>query len=398
MSRNKNLTVDLKDFQSASGVPESVIPELNDLIRNSEYFRYMGEHSETAKLEREFAKIVGTKYALALNSCSSAIFISLKCFQIDVCSNVLMPAFTFAAVPSAIVHAGGKPVLVEVGDNYRVDLEDFKSKMDKDIKAVLISHMRGHTSDMKFISELCIERKTPLIEDAAHSLGATLSGKNVGTYGDVGCYSFQSYKLINGGEGGMLVTNDEELYAKAVIMSGAYESSWKKHPFESKYFEKYQNKIPVYNMRMNNVSALLIRTQLDSIQERAKIGRDKVNELTEYLTVSPFIDFPKKLNEEVQAPDSLQFNLVGFSEIEACKLLDKVREEGVSLNIFGLQEGNARAFWNWEFIDNIPSLPKTEKMLKKACDIRVPLNFESKQIKKVAQVILQSIDFVKSNN
>jgi hypothetical protein len=144
-------------------------------------------------------------------------------------ARVLIPAFTFAAVPSAVVHADCQPVLVEVGENYRIDIDDFEAKLDDDIDAVIISHMRGHTSDMDAIMALAEARGIPVIEDAAHSLGTLWHGRKIGTIGKIGCFSFQSYKLVNAGEGGILITDDADLVARAVIMSGAYEHNWKKH-------------------------------------------------------------------------------------------------------------------------------------------------------------------------
>jgi perosamine synthetase len=98
-------------------------------------------------------------------------------------AKVLIPAFTFAAVPSSVVHADCEPVLVEVGENYRIDMDDFAAKLTSEIAAVLISHMRGHTSDMDAIMALCDAAGVPVIEDAAHSLGTTWGGRNIGTIG-----------------------------------------------------------------------------------------------------------------------------------------------------------------------------------------------------------------------
>ena len=100
--------------------------------------------------------------------------------------------------------------------------------------------MRGHTSDMDRIKDLCDTKDIPLIEDAAHSLGTTWNGQNIGTIGKVGCFSFQSYKMINGGEGGILITDDDDIIARCVIMSGAYESNWQKHGSDCNTFAKYQ--------------------------------------------------------------------------------------------------------------------------------------------------------------
>lgn len=114
----------------------------------------------------------------------------------------MIPAFTFAAVPSSVVHADCLPVLCECGDNFRIDLADFEAKLPA-CDAVIISHMRGHTSDMDAILRLCDAANVPVIEDAAHSLGTTWAGRNIGTLGKVGCFSFQSYKMLNAGEGGI---------------------------------------------------------------------------------------------------------------------------------------------------------------------------------------------------
>ena len=118
---------------------------------------------------------MGSRYALAVSSCSAALFLSLKALDLPRGANVLIPAFTFAAVPSAVVHADCVPVLVEVGDNYRVDMADFAAKLDG-ADAVMISHMRGHTSDMDAIMALCDARNIPVVEDAAHSLGTEWHG------------------------------------------------------------------------------------------------------------------------------------------------------------------------------------------------------------------------------
>ena len=95
----------------------------------------------------------------------------------------------------------------------------------------------------------------------------------IGTFGKIGCFSFQSYKLLNSGEGGVLVTDDPEILAKAVIMSGAYEHNWKKHIGLKRCFEKWQNKLPLYNLRLNNLSAVLLNAQLPELERRVQDGR-----------------------------------------------------------------------------------------------------------------------------
>ena len=216
------------DVYQAEPIPEAARAEIERLLATGDLFRYTApEGSPVALLEAEFAAFMGTRYALAVSSCSAALFLAMRALDLKPGARVLIPAFTFAAVPSAVVHAGCQPVLVEVGTNYRIDIDDFHAKLDG-ADAVLISHMRGHTSDMDAIMAAAEARGLPVIEDAAHSLGTLWSGRKIGTIGRIGCFSFQSYKLVNAGEGGMFVTDDPELAARAVIMSGAYEHNWKK--------------------------------------------------------------------------------------------------------------------------------------------------------------------------
>ncbi|MDO9525825.1 MAG: aminotransferase class I/II-fold pyridoxal phosphate-dependent enzyme, partial [Gemmobacter sp.] len=188
------------NLYDAEPIPASALAEIERLLASGDLFRYTAaEGAPVAKLESEFAQMMGVRYALAVSSCSAALFLSLRALDLPRGAKVLVPAFTFAAVPSAVVHADCVPVLVEVDDSLRVNLLDFEAKLD-DAQAVLISHMRGHTSDMDAIMSLCDARGIPVIEDAAHSLGTTWSGRKVGTIGKIGCFSFQSYKLVNAGE------------------------------------------------------------------------------------------------------------------------------------------------------------------------------------------------------
>ena len=382
----------------AEPIPAEARAEVDRLLASGDLFRYTApadQPAPVARLEREFARHMGVRFALALNSCSSAIFLSLRALGIKPGDQVLIPGFTFAAVPSAVVHAGAQPILVEVGEDYRLDMEDFAAKLTGQIRAVVISHMRGHTSDMDAIMALCGARGVPVIEDAAHSLGTLWDGRKIGTIGRIGCFSFQSYKLVNGGEGGVLITDDEDVIARAVIMSGAYEHNWQKHRLPTNAFAKYQNTLPLYNLRMNNLSAAVIAPQFDQIERRAENGLRNHDFVAGLLNASPHLSVPDPLPKERRAPDSIQFNLVGFSETEARRLMAETSARGVPVSVFGLHEDNARAFWNWRFIGNIPDLPKTRAMLMRACDMRLPARLTRPELEAIAGAVLAAVATVK---
>lgn len=380
----------------AEPIPEAARVEIDRLLSSGDLFRYTAQKdAPVALLEAEFADLMGSRYALAVSSCSAALFISIKALDLPKGAKILIPAFTFAAVPSAVVHADCIPVLVEVGDNYRVDIADLTAKLD-DAQAVLISHMRGHTSDMDAIMALCDARGIPVIEDAAHSLGTTWAGRNIGTIGKIGCFSFQSYKLVNAGEGGILITDDPELAARAVIMSGAYEENWKKHPGLQNSFGHWQNKLPLYNMRMQNLSAAVIRPQLPEVAGRVAQGRSNHDYVADRLNTSAWLTVPPALAPEDRAPDSIQFNLTGFeTDAQALAFQQAAKARGVAVQIFGLSAGNARAFWNWQFLGDPPDLPMTRAMLMRACDTRLPARLTRPELDFIAEALLAAAEDVK---
>ena len=381
---------------TAQPIPPTAAADIFDMLENGDLFRYGSDaDAPVSLLEKEFADAMGIPFALAVNSCSSAIFLSLKALGLGQGERVLIPAFTFAAVPSAVVHAGCEPVFVNIDPSLRLDIDDFERKLTPDIRCVLLSHMRGHVSDMDAIMELCEARGVTVMEDAAHSLGASWRGRKIGTIGQIGCFSFQSYKLVNAGEGGMLITRDPDLIARATIMSGAYEHNWKKHTAVSDRFVHWQNKLPLYGMRMNNLSAAIARSQLPDVQRRARRGRENYDHLAALLTASGRFDVPQPLRSEVRAPDSIQFALSDLeSDEDAAKFQRNASEMGVQVQIFGLSRDNARAFWNWRFLDPQPGLSQTRNILKRTCDLRLPIQLDKAELEAIAGALVEAAEAV----
>ncbi|MBB96872.1 MAG: aminotransferase [Rhodobacteraceae bacterium] len=392
--------VTVPNVHEAEPIPEAARAEIEALLQSGDLFRYTSEGAAVTLLEEDFAAMMGSRYALAVSSCSAALFLSLKALGLTPGARVLIPGFTFAAVPSSVVHADCTPVLCEVGDNYRIDMTDFAAKLD-DVEAVIISHMRGHTSDMDAIMGLCEDRGIPVIEDAAHSLGTLWHGKKIGTIGKIGCFSFQSYKMVNAGEGGIMITDDADLIARAVIMSGAYEHNWKKHRgFDqgnnelAAAFAKWQNQLPLYNLRLNNLSAVISRAQLPELERRVTDGRANHDYVAERLNASPFINVPAPLGPELRAPDSIQFNMENMTADEIRAFSDESAARGVKVQVFGMSTDNARAFWNWQFIPDLPELPQTRSMLMKACDVRLPVRLTRDELDVITDILLASVEAV----
>ena len=381
----------LPDMHRAEAIPDTARAEIERLLQTGDLFRYTAaSDAPVSLLEAEFAQMMGSRYALAVSSCSAALFLSLMALELPKDARVLIPGFTFAAVPSSVIHANCQPVLCEVGDNYRIDLKDFEAKLPT-VDAVIISHMRGHTSDMDAIMALCDAANIPVIEDAAHSLGTLWHGKKIGTIGKIGCFSFQSYKMVNAGEGGIMITDDADLIARAIIMSGAYEHNWKKHPGIAEACARWQNKLPLYNLRLNNLSAALVRPQLAELPRRIADGLRNHDYVAAKLNASPYINVPAPLAAETRAPDSIQFNMVGLDDDAIRAFAAASAAAGVKVQVFGQSTDNARAFWNWQFIEHLPELPQTRKMLMTACDVRLPVQLKPNDLDAVIDVLLGAV-------
>jgi dTDP-4-amino-4,6-dideoxygalactose transaminase len=386
------------DVQQADPIPAEARAEIERLLNTGDLFRYTTpDQAPVPKLEAEFAALMGSKYALAVSSCSAALFLSLKALDLPRDARVLIPGFTFAAVPSAVLHAELTPVLVEVDHTLRIDMDDFRAKLPG-AAAVMISHMRGHTSDMDAIMAACDAAGIPVIEDAAHSLGAAWGGRRLGTIGRTGCFSFQSYKLVNAGEGGMLITDDDAIAGRVAIMSGAYEANWKTHPAIREVAGAWQNKLPLYNLRMQNLSAAVIRPQLPLVELRARRGLVNHDRVAAQLAPVPWFHVPAPLPRETRAPDSFQFLLAGdWTDDQARAFQAEARGLGAPVSIFGLSEGNARAYWNWHFLPEMPDLPRTRAMLMRACDIRLPARLTPEHCDALAGAILAAGARVRQN-
>lgn len=212
-----------RDIKTPDPVPQSGIDEAVELMSTGRMYRYNvkdAASSTVSKCEVEIAAYTGHKYCVALNSCGSAIMLMMKCAGLQPGDEVLSNAFTFGAVPSAIEHAGGKAVYVESDYNHVMDVTDLEKKLvaHPNCKFCLISHMRGKVADMDAIKDACDRHGVTLLEDCAHSLGVYWKGTHTGHVGKVAAISSQSYKMINSGEGGFLLTDDAEIAAKCPCM------------------------------------------------------------------------------------------------------------------------------------------------------------------------------------
>ena len=188
-----------------------------EVIRNQRLFRYYGPNpgpSKVEELEKAFAAFMGTKYAMAVTSGTAALICALIGLGVGPGDEVIVPAFTWIASASAVVAVGAVPVIAEVDQSLTLDPAAIEAQITPYTKVIMPVHMRGGPSRMDAIMEVARKHNLKVIEDTAQADGASYKGRRLGSWGDVGAFSLQFNKIITSGEGGMVITNDDEVYKR----------------------------------------------------------------------------------------------------------------------------------------------------------------------------------------
>lgn len=383
-----------KAFTQQEPIGEEGIENALKILKSGKLHRYnvsKDEQGEAALLEEEFAAYMGSKYCLSCASCGSAMYIALKSLGVQPGDKILCNAFTLAPVPGAIENTGAEIELVEITDDYLIDLDDLEKKAGSpDTKWLMLSHMRGHIANMDRITDVCDKYKLTLIEDCAHTMGAAWDGKKSGTFGAVSCFSTQTYKHMNSGEGGLLVTDDPEIIARAIIYSGSYMlyDLHSSRP-DIAVFEKLKTSVPNYSSRMDNLRASLLRPQLKELDKQCERWNKRYRVLETGLSQIDGITCPQRDPREQYVGSSIQFSLNDQNESTIRQFMAACLERGVELKWFGNREpaGFTSAYNSWQYFGHLPDLPNTNRVLAVMCDMRVPLTFDIADCELICEII-----------
>ncbi|UOK70357.1 DegT/DnrJ/EryC1/StrS family aminotransferase [Ancylobacter polymorphus] len=385
-------------FTQQPPIPEDAIAAAEAVMRSGRLHRYNvapGEVSETARLEEEFARWQGARYCLAVASGGQAMQIALRAAGVKPGERVLTNAFTLAPVPGAIAGIGALPVLVETTDDLVIDLDDLAAKARSSGAGVLLlSHMRGHIADMDRIEAVARAHGLRIIEDCAHTMGARWNGRKSGSFGLAGCFSTQTYKHLNSGEGGLLTTDDADLMARAVILSGSY-MLYERHraapPAEA--FAEVRLDTPNMSARMDNLRAALLRPQLARIEDNLAGWNGRHDRIAARLATHPAVRMPSRPPQESYVGSSIQFRVPALSAAGCTALLSAAAERGVELKWFGAAEpaGFTSAHTSWRYIAR-HELPQSERVLATLFDMRIPLTFSLDDCDLIATHILGALD------
>ena len=383
------------NFTQQEPIPQDAIDAAVAVMQSGRLHRYnvasADEISETAALEIEFARYQEQKYCLACASGGYALQLAMRAFGLKPDEPVLTNGFTLSPVPGAIDAVGGKGVLIECTSELVLDLDHLEEQIKASgSRVLLLSHMRGHLVDMDDLCQRLDAHGVALIEDCAHTMGASFNGKKSGCHGVMACFSTQTYKHINSGEGGLLTSDNDEMMARAIVLSGSY-MLYERHVAAPKpeHFETIRLQTPNCSGRMDNLRSAILRPQLARLDENAKRWNDRYDAFANGLaTGNNRVVLPHRHPSAYEVPSSIQFRIERYSDKQNQQFLTQCAERGVELKWFGADEPKAYTsrYDSWQYLEKA-ALPKTDAILKRLYDCRLPLTFSVQDCQAIGELI-----------
>lgn len=312
-------------------IADAEINEVIDTLKSD----WITTGPKTHKFEELFKEYIGCKHAIALNSCTAGLHLSLVAIGIQEGDEVITSPFTFAATANVIVHQKAKPVFVDIEKNtYNIDPEKIEEAISDKTKAIIPVHYAGHPCEMDKILKIAKAYNLTVIEDAAHALGATYKGKKIGTIGDFTCFSFYATKNLTTAEGGMITTNGDELAEKLRIMSlhGISKDAWKRYSSEGSWY--YEILYPGYKYNMTDVQAAIGIHQLKKLKQMQKRRGEIAKRYNEAFEDMPEIIIPtvKKYVRHAWHLYPIQIN-TDLLRIDRAKFIEALKAENIGTSV-----------------------------------------------------------------
>ncbi len=341
------------------------------------------------EFEEKFAKYIGTKYAVSLNSCASALFSVIKVLEIT--GEVILPSFTFAASANAIVTAGAKPVFTDIDyQTGNIDPKDLSRRITRKTEAIMPVHFAGQSCQMDKIMTLAKKYKLWVIEDSAEAIGAKFKNKKTGSFG-IGCFSFFPTKNITTGEGGMVTTNNKNLAQQIKLLAGhgIAKSTSQRIKTEKSWYRAAV--LPGYNFRMSNILAAIGVAQLKKIDKMNSLRRKQANYLNKHFKKLNQIDLPR---ETPRTKHVYQMYTIKIKPGQRDLLIRKLKEKGIEASVHFDPPVHLQPYYKKTYGYQVGDLPITEKVAKSIITLpmfpqmtRQQLNFIILNIKKILKEI-----------
>jgi len=337
-------------------------------LRNERFI--LGESVD--KFEEEFAKYVGTDYAVSVSSGTNALHLALLAIELPIGGGVVTVATSYIATANSILHAHGTPIFCDINDEYLIDVKQIPEKMSKTTRGIMPVHLYGYPADMNEINEIADKNKLFVIEDCAQSHGTLYKGKMTGNFSDMGCFSFYSTKNMTVcGDGGMVTTNYERLAEKIKLLRNHGQ------------YPKDVHTLVGYTARLNTVNAAIGRVQLKYLPKWIEARRNAAKKYNELL---------KDVGEIVLPPGDSKdkkpsYHLFEIKTKKRDKLLKFLKDNGIICLIHYPTPIPYQPIYKRMFGYKEGGFPKSEELSKQAMDLPMFPELKDSEIKYISEKI-----------
>ncbi|MBX5321565.1 MAG: DegT/DnrJ/EryC1/StrS family aminotransferase [Candidatus Bathyarchaeota archaeon] len=308
---------------NAPQIGEEEIEAVVKVLKSGVLTNALGAGPMVEKFEGDFAKFVKAKHALAVNSGTAALHMAVVSAGIRRDDEVILPSFTFVATAETVVLAGAKPVFVDINpETYTISPEEIEKAITSKTKAVIAVDLYGAPADMKPIREIADKHELKIIEDAAQAHGAIYSGKPVGAYADITCWSFYASKNMTTGEGGMITTNDDELAETLRLIRCHGEK------------QKYMSTIIGHNYRMPEIEAAIGIVQLRRLPGFLAKRRENAERLTAKLCKAENLQLPREQPNCRNSWYLYTVRLKGASRAKRDAVVEQLKSKGIGAEVY----------------------------------------------------------------
>jgi len=308
-------------------IDEKDIQMVTEVLRSA----YLTTGPKVTEFEKKVADYVGARYAVAVCNGTAALHIACLAAGISKGDEVITTPITFAASANCVLYCGGTPVFADIdADTYNICPQEIEKKITNKTKAIIPVHYTGQSCDMDAIMEIAGKHDLIVIEDAAHALGASYKGKMIGSISDMTCFSFHPVKPITTGEGGMVVTDDEELYQRLLLFRSHGITRDEGLMTKSQGAWYYQQLELGYNYRITDISCALGISQMDKLDSFLEKRRKIANYYNEAFGKVGGIKIPKQLSN---CNSGWHLYMIQVMDKERKEVFDQLRGAGIGVNV-----------------------------------------------------------------
>lgn len=379
-----------KDFLTF-GSPLIEQPEIDEVVASLKS-GWLGTGPKAHTFEEMFKEYKGSKFAMALNSCTAALHLSMLAIGIKPGDEVIVPTMTFASTASVVIHCGGTPVFADCKkDTMNIDPEDLERKITPKTKAIIPVHFAGRACEMDKIMDVAKRNKLKVVEDCAHAIETEYHGKKAGTFGDLGCFSFYVTKNIVTGEGGMAITDNED-YASIIKIMGLHGMSrdaWKR--FSDSGYKHYQVLYAGYKYNMMDIQAAIGIHQLPRIHRYWKRRQEIWSRYNEAFKDLPVFT-PSPVEQNTKHAYHLYTLLLDVDQLNMTRdeFLDEMTKRNIGVGVH-YNALHLHPYYQTNFGYKIGDFPNAEWISERTVSIPLSAKLTDEDVKYVIETVKETL-------